>query len=158
MSHVSSFQIYKLLPKTNCKKCGEATCMAFATKLLNRLQDLENCTPLYEDPKYERNLAELKEILAPLFHAEVHPSGVTLDVDLCTGCGNCVTACPPNVRAVPSCGQGIGPNSDHVIFKVVDGKVKILKLDRCRRYEPPKTACRICETFCYSRAIEIVGT
>jgi ArsR family metal-binding transcriptional regulator len=28
--------IWKLLPQTNCKKCGEATCMAFACKLLQR--------------------------------------------------------------------------------------------------------------------------
>ncbi|MHA1145461.1 MAG: (Fe-S)-binding protein [Candidatus Helarchaeota archaeon] len=158
MSPLTTFQIYKLLPKTNCKKCGESTCMSFAMKLLNRTQELQNCTPLYDEPQYEKNRNALEELFAPMLRSEIHPSGVSIDPDLCTGCGNCVTACPPNIRAVPECGKGIGPNSEDVIFKIDNGKVKVLKLDRCRRYEPPKTACRICETYCYSKAITIVGT
>lgn len=158
MGQLSAFQIYKLLPQTNCKRCGEATCMSFAMKLLNRTQELKNCTPMYEEEKYFDKLRKLEETLAPLLAKEIHPSGVSIDLDLCTGCGNCVTTCPPNIRAAPECGEGIGPNTEDVIFKVEDGKVKVLKLDRCRRYEPPKTACRICEIYCYSRAIKIVGT
>jgi acetyl-CoA decarbonylase/synthase complex subunit gamma len=30
---LSGLQIYKLLPKTNCKDCGFPTCLAFAMKL-----------------------------------------------------------------------------------------------------------------------------
>ncbi|MGD8793043.1 MAG: (Fe-S)-binding protein, partial [Anaerolineae bacterium] len=30
---MSGLQIYKLLPKTNCKDCGYPTCLAFAMKL-----------------------------------------------------------------------------------------------------------------------------
>lgn len=35
--------IYKLLPQTNCRECGDATCFAFAAKLLQGAQDIENC-------------------------------------------------------------------------------------------------------------------
>ncbi|MFY9637706.1 MAG: (Fe-S)-binding protein, partial [Methanobacterium sp.] len=33
---VTAMEIYRLLPKTNCAKCGEASCMAFATKLSDK--------------------------------------------------------------------------------------------------------------------------
>jgi len=62
---VSPIDIYKLLPKTNCKKCGEENCMAFAVKLVNMETRLELCTPLLEEPKYRKNYEKLKEILTP---------------------------------------------------------------------------------------------
>jgi ArsR family metal-binding transcriptional regulator len=37
--------IYKLLPLTNCKQCGEATCMAFAVGLLHQNRELTECLP-----------------------------------------------------------------------------------------------------------------
>ena len=30
---LKGLDIFKLLPKTNCKKCGSPTCMAFAMKV-----------------------------------------------------------------------------------------------------------------------------
>jgi len=39
--------IYKLLPGTNCKECGEPTCFAFANKLVREELDMTRCTPLY---------------------------------------------------------------------------------------------------------------
>ena len=32
IKEISPLDVYKLLPETNCKECGEANCMAFATK------------------------------------------------------------------------------------------------------------------------------
>lgn len=40
--------VYALLPQTNCKQCGEATCMAFAFALLQQRRALEECVPLQE--------------------------------------------------------------------------------------------------------------
>lgn len=42
--------IYALLPQTNCKRCGEATCMAFAFALLQQKRALRECPPLHEEP------------------------------------------------------------------------------------------------------------
>ena len=42
--------IYALLPQTNCKRCGEVTCMAFAFALLQQKRALQECPPLQEDP------------------------------------------------------------------------------------------------------------
>ena len=35
--------IWALLPQTNCKQCGEATCMAFAAALLQQKRSLTEC-------------------------------------------------------------------------------------------------------------------
>ena len=39
----TAIEVYKLLPKTNCKECGERTCMAFAAKLTVGTARLEEC-------------------------------------------------------------------------------------------------------------------
>jgi len=33
ITELSPIDVYMLLPRTNCKECGETNCMAFATKL-----------------------------------------------------------------------------------------------------------------------------
>lgn len=40
-------EIYKLLPRTNCKECGEPTCIAFATKLVNEQAEIGRCRSLF---------------------------------------------------------------------------------------------------------------
>jgi ArsR family metal-binding transcriptional regulator len=54
--------IYKLLPNTNCKQCGEPTCFSFALKLAASQKKLADCPPLTE-PKYTDKLAGLEEIV-----------------------------------------------------------------------------------------------
>lgn len=49
--------IYTLLPKTNCKACGENTCLAFASKLFMHEIKLDACTPLYADGFEDRKNA-----------------------------------------------------------------------------------------------------
>lgn len=53
-------QIYSLLPKKNCRKCGVPTCMAFAMKLAASEVSLEAC-PLLDPASREK----LQELLAP---------------------------------------------------------------------------------------------
>ena len=40
---LSGIQIYKLLPRTNCKDCGFPTCLAFAMKLAAKQVELADC-------------------------------------------------------------------------------------------------------------------
>ncbi len=42
-------QIYNLLAKTDCKQCGEATCLAFAAAVFRGQRDLEECPFVSED-------------------------------------------------------------------------------------------------------------
>jgi ArsR family metal-binding transcriptional regulator len=44
----SALEIYTRLPRTNCRACGEATCLAFAAKLLAGDQRLEHCRPVFD--------------------------------------------------------------------------------------------------------------
>ncbi len=57
---VTAMDVYRLLPKTNCAKCGEASCMAFATKLSEKETDLELCTQLSAN-----EADKLADVLAP---------------------------------------------------------------------------------------------
>jgi len=56
--------IWTLLPQTNCKKCGEATCLAFACNLLLQERALVECSPLLEDDAFSERRATLEAILA----------------------------------------------------------------------------------------------
>ncbi|MBF7084263.1 hypothetical protein IT084_15015 [Desulfallas sp. Bu1-1] len=51
-------EIIKLLPRTNCGRCGETTCTAFALKLVLDQQKAENCLPLTGD--------EIRKVLSVL--------------------------------------------------------------------------------------------
>jgi len=42
--------VYKLLPQTNCKQCGEPTCYTFALKLAASQKKITDCPPLCEPP------------------------------------------------------------------------------------------------------------
>lgn len=57
---VTAMDIYRLLPKSNCGKCGEASCMALATKLSQKESDVSLCQQMTDEER-----AELESILAP---------------------------------------------------------------------------------------------
>lgn len=59
----SPLEVYKLLPHTNCKACGEATCFVFANKLVAGHVTLDACTALQE-PQYAAQLSQLADMLA----------------------------------------------------------------------------------------------
>jgi acetyl-CoA decarbonylase/synthase complex subunit gamma len=48
---LSGLDIYKLLPKTNCKECGFATCLAFAMQLAKKAVSVEKCPHIGADAK-----------------------------------------------------------------------------------------------------------
>jgi acetyl-CoA decarbonylase/synthase complex subunit gamma len=48
---LKALDIYKLLPKKNCKECGEPTCLTFAMKLASGKTDIEKCPYLDEEAK-----------------------------------------------------------------------------------------------------------
>ena len=57
---LSGIDIFKLLPKTNCKECNMPTCLAFAMKLAGGQAKLEDCPYVSEEAK-----AALAEAAAP---------------------------------------------------------------------------------------------
>jgi ArsR family metal-binding transcriptional regulator len=58
----TSMAVYKQLPQTNCKQCGEPTCYTFALKLAASQKKLADCPPLSE-PQYAEMRTALEEIV-----------------------------------------------------------------------------------------------
>jgi ArsR family metal-binding transcriptional regulator len=54
--------VYKLLPGTNCKACGEPTCFTFALKLAASQRKVEDCPPLLQR-EHAKELEGLRTIL-----------------------------------------------------------------------------------------------
>src|SRR3990172_8300925 len=64
VKELSPIDVYKLLPRTNCKECGVENCMAFATKIVNREITIDQCKPLLKKEN-EKAYMQLKEMLKP---------------------------------------------------------------------------------------------
>lgn len=67
---LTGLEIFKLLPKTNCKKCGKPTCLAFAMALAQKRAKLEECPDVSEEAK-----EQLAAAAAPPMRKVVFGSG-----------------------------------------------------------------------------------
>jgi ArsR family metal-binding transcriptional regulator len=54
--------VYKMLPRTNCKECGEVSCFVFANKLVAGHVTLQDC-PVLGGPRYAEQQAYLADRL-----------------------------------------------------------------------------------------------
>lgn len=64
MAKISPLEIYKLLPGTNTRDCGEESCMAFASKLIEREKKVDDCPHLAKEEYREKRL-KLIELISP---------------------------------------------------------------------------------------------
>ncbi len=58
-------QLFQWLPQTNCRQCGEYSCIAFAVLLFSGQQKLKRCTPLFTE-KYREHREVLAEVASAL--------------------------------------------------------------------------------------------
>ncbi len=65
---LKALDIFKLLPGTNCKKCGEPACLAFAVRLVGQEIEITKCTPLFSGEYLEK-----RKVLSELLRAAGHP-------------------------------------------------------------------------------------
>ncbi|MBU0990905.1 MAG: acetyl-CoA decarbonylase/synthase complex subunit gamma [Proteobacteria bacterium] len=68
---LTGIQIFKLLPKTNCKECGVPTCLAFAMNLASSKAELDSCPYVSDEAR-----AQLAEAAAPPIRPVVVGNGV----------------------------------------------------------------------------------
>jgi acetyl-CoA decarbonylase/synthase complex subunit gamma len=68
---LTGIQIFKLLPKTNCKECGVPTCLAFAMNLASGKAELDSCPYVSEEAR-----EKLAEASAPPIRPVVVGKGV----------------------------------------------------------------------------------
>ena len=78
---LTGIQIFKLLPKTNCKECGVPTCLAFAMNLASGKAELDSC-PYVSD--------EAKEQLAEASAPPIRPVALGKGVRACKTGGETV--------------------------------------------------------------------
>ena len=57
--------IFKLLPGTNCKQCGQPTCFNFALKLATGQSVPADCPPMLE-AEFAENLSQLQALIGPM--------------------------------------------------------------------------------------------
>ncbi len=58
----TGFMLLKFLPKTNCRKCGKRTCLAFAIELAKGKCRLEEC-PILDQPEFAADRQALAKLL-----------------------------------------------------------------------------------------------
>jgi len=63
-AELKALDIYKLLPGTNCKQCGEPACLAFSVKLAAQGIEITKCNPLFSQKYHEK-----RKVLLELLHA-----------------------------------------------------------------------------------------
>ncbi len=97
---LTGIQIYKHLPRTNCKDCGFPTCLAFAMKLAQKQAPVDKCPHISDDAKAvlaEESAPPIRKVIigtsdkkvtigeeTVLFRHEktfVHPPAITLQVE-----------------------------------------------------------------------------
>lgn len=61
---LTGIQIFKLLPKTNCKECGVPTCLAFAMNLASGKAELNSCPYVSDESKNKLSEASAPPIRA----------------------------------------------------------------------------------------------
>lgn len=59
----SVMDIFKLLPRSNCRKCAYPTCMAYAADLRTGRAQLEQC-PLLSPPEHAETRAKIEELFS----------------------------------------------------------------------------------------------
>lgn len=62
--NLQPLELYRLLPRTNCKSCGEASCFNFALKLAAGQIELEKCEPLFVELDYREQRAQIESLMA----------------------------------------------------------------------------------------------
>jgi ArsR family metal-binding transcriptional regulator len=68
-----AIEIYKRLPGTNCRSCGERSCLAFAAKLWRGEASPSSCAPVFDGDR-----AELKDALVEICSALGVTEGVSV--------------------------------------------------------------------------------
>lgn len=78
---------------------------------------------------------------------------IDVDRNLCTGCNNCVSACPANFDELAK-DWDEPPTSDKYVLRVSNGKLSVNRLDKCRRITGDKN-CKTCTLACPFNVIEV---
>lgn len=151
MADIKVLDVYRLLPRTNCRQCG-MVCMAFASALLMGKAKPEDCPPLVEDEKYAEAYQKLQEIFGD--KGEREATGLSIDRNKCDGCGICAAVCEISLEKSQELANGKGPRRvESPVIAIVDGLITIKNPDACRRVVPDAPTCNACVDLCPTKAL-----
>jgi len=149
----SIYELYELLPKTNCGKCG-MNCMGFAGHLLSRDVKPEDC-PEMDTPEFSEERRSLRDILGTGVKNEL--TGLIVEDALCIGCGICVSVCPVHGANNREVALGKGPRAEDVtVIRILNARVRLTRPDLCNRAIPTAPPCKACADYCPTDAMELV--
>lgn len=154
LDKIQPLQIYQLLPRTDCQKCGSATCLAFAFELISREKKLSDCPDLLTEA-----FRDSYEFLSQYFgeeEAEVSEMGLLITREKCSGCGDCAVVCNKALSTIMYSGMVLHRDPVPPVLKVVDGTVQVIEWTSCKRCMDPPDYCRLCEEKCTFGALELV--
>jgi len=146
-------EILRLLPRTNCKKCGCLTCYAFAFDLVARAKRPEDCPELLKEEAAESYRA-LKEMIGE--GERIKGTDHILDSSKCTGCGDCVAVCNRALTTVTRSGHLMQREPVPPALKVIDGCLHVIEWSSCKRSVPGLDICNLCADKCPFGALELV--
>ena len=72
----TAIEFFKLLPKTNCKDCGQPTCLAFAMLLANQKAKIDDCPHIEQESKDALN----ESSAPPVRTVSVGPKGKSIEM------------------------------------------------------------------------------
>ena len=150
---IQPLQIYRLLPRTNCKLCGSPTCYAFAFDLISRNKKPTDC-PLLLKEEFRDSYNMLKEMLGE--GERIKGTDHVIDRSRCTGCGDCVAVCNRALTTITSGGRLSQRAPVPPVIKVIDGNLNVVEWASCKRAVPGLDICNLCPEKCPFSALDLV--
>jgi electron transport complex protein RnfB len=94
-------KINKILPQTQCQRCGYASCKPYAKAIIFENEEINRCPP--GGNEVMEKLAEYMDLEKKPINPECgiasNPSLLFIDESQCIGCGLCIPACPVDAIA-----------------------------------------------------------
>jgi len=146
-------QIQRMLPRTNCKQCGLATCYAFAFDLISRSKRPEDC-PFLLTEEFADSYRILKDLLGE--GERIKGTDHVLDKSRCTGCGDCVTVCNRALTTITKGGRLAQRAPVPPPMKVIDGNLNVVEWKSCKRATPGLDICNLCAEKCPFSALDLM--
>jgi len=78
---------------------------------------------------------------------------IFVDTTKCYGCSLCINNCPINLEIEPQLRHGESPRTNRVIFRLINGKCRVMNQELC---ENKDFKCNLCEVICTGQAIKII--
>ncbi len=91
----------RVLPQTQCKRCGYASCRPYAEAIVLKNENINRCPPGGEKvmSKLASHMRLEKKPIAPECGIASEPKLLFIDETQCIGCGLCLPACPVDAIA-----------------------------------------------------------